>query len=1022
MVAAAATIALSLISSFFAPHLNQLVKEVFDKLTENTKDKLTKLQTMMLPRLELMIQTEQMTDNDNNRLSQLLKEFVDVAYEIEDVVDKDEYKDLKKQSKGKVWKWVSSVNPRLFSKWKMSNTLTKLEEKVSSIYDFYQRLPQRAPNGRDATSITNLSDTQLQPAEGFLGRDTDIESIVRNLIGTAMPNNLKVVVIVGVGGVGKTELAKSIYNLINVRHKKWLSFSRGKFDEVEMTRCMAGLGEDGGLISKALEVAGNMLRTNVFRKKFLLVLDGIWYDEELGLFENRERWSRLCAPLQKCARGSMILITTRMQIVAKSFSRVSGELTCHLLEGLEHQHCLAIFNKQAFGDAGPDQRALNANLPMIASEIITKIINNLEGIPLAATEAGEKLRNKYCLEVWNGIKSNIIQEDTEKSLMWSYKMLPCHLQQCIRHFTLYPQGFKFNHNFLVLSWIAAGVITHQQRSQNDLERLGRKFFDALVDRSFLQEKEDGLFVLHPALHAFLDIITKGECIRIAGNERQEIPSTIKHLSIEVNSLDRYENEISKLDKLRTLFLNCNNANSCSVQGGYHAVLERILKNMKRLRVLRIACCSINKLPDSVGRSKHLRFLDLSNSSFNQLPESVCRIYLLWYLNLSNCNLNTVPKYLKKLIKLQYLVFNGPTRSLIPHIDRLTLLRELKEFHVKNERGQLNGMDNLLGTLRIINLEAVGDATDADEAMLNRETPLKEFVSEWSMPETADAILLPEQVLDILQPHDDITSLTVRGYTGNRPPDWMINQNSKLEALHLDNCPNWGTLPALGNIYTYLKKLVLSGCCIDDATLALCLNNLTSLSCLKLSTCSHITSLPSVEVFGTLVKLKVLQVMDCQLLTSLGGILALPFLQEFNISLCPALLAVIQPNDRGINLQGHAVGAVAVLPKSLLDLKITDCGISDNYLSSCLMGLNKLISLELHQCASVTTLPLEEVMRHLTSLECVNIHSCVNLQSVGGLQVLAPTDGSGPLRRLSIQNYGRLQRPLHDNLERLMQAN
>jgi hypothetical protein len=59
------------------------------------------------------------------------------------------------------------------------------------------------------------------------------------------------------------------------------------------------------------------LQRRISNKKFLLVLDDVWYDENCGEHINIERWRELIAPMENALAGSKILVTTRMELVAK---------------------------------------------------------------------------------------------------------------------------------------------------------------------------------------------------------------------------------------------------------------------------------------------------------------------------------------------------------------------------------------------------------------------------------------------------------------------------------------------------------------------------------------------------------------------------------------------------------------------------------------------------------------------------------------------------------------------------------
>jgi len=72
------------------------------------------------------------------------------------------------------------------------------------------------------------------------------------------------------------------------------------------------------------------LQRRISGKRFLLVLDDVWYNENFGVHVNQESWRELIAPLKKALPGSKILVTTRMELVAKILeSRSSLFFTWH---------------------------------------------------------------------------------------------------------------------------------------------------------------------------------------------------------------------------------------------------------------------------------------------------------------------------------------------------------------------------------------------------------------------------------------------------------------------------------------------------------------------------------------------------------------------------------------------------------------------------------------------------------------------------------------------------------------------
>lgn len=136
-----------------------------------------------------------------------------------------------------------------------------------------------------------------------------------NTIGNS---NIKVVALVGIGGIGKTTLAQMIFNNETIKDKFdikiWLSINRD-FDEAEVlkTVIIAAGGNHQG--NKELSLLQPTLITALEGKKILMVMDDVWSDRV---------WNDLLrVPLANAAaRGSGILVTTRDVRVARAMKAV----------------------------------------------------------------------------------------------------------------------------------------------------------------------------------------------------------------------------------------------------------------------------------------------------------------------------------------------------------------------------------------------------------------------------------------------------------------------------------------------------------------------------------------------------------------------------------------------------------------------------------------------------------------------------------------------------------------------------
>jgi NB-ARC domain/Rx N-terminal domain len=151
--------------------------------------------------------------------------------------------------------------------------------------------------------------------------------------------NVSVVAIVGMGGIGKTTLAKRIFNDPRIQDEFTLKIWTCVSKEVKGVELLKGIireaGGEHGAAQERWELVP-LLQRLVHRKRFLLVLDDVW-------LESKWVWDGLLRdPLMSGAHGSRVLITSRDERVANAMRAAKS----HRVERLSEEDGWSLLSKQ----------------------------------------------------------------------------------------------------------------------------------------------------------------------------------------------------------------------------------------------------------------------------------------------------------------------------------------------------------------------------------------------------------------------------------------------------------------------------------------------------------------------------------------------------------------------------------------------------------------------------------------------------------------------------------------------------
>ncbi|TQD84016.1 hypothetical protein C1H46_030466 [Malus baccata] len=689
------------------------------------------------------------------------------------------------------------------------------------IEELFQRLKQLAKE-KDVIGLREVHGvkvshrtptTSLVDDSRVYGRDDDKKYLSTVLLSDdASDNDVCVLAIVGMGGVGKTALAQILYNDDNVKEhfalRAWACVSED-YDPIRVTKTLLESVTSKPCNLTDLNLLQLELKKQIRGKKFLFVLDDLWNEKYVD-------WDHFQIPFTSGARGSKVMVTTRSTNVAS----IMRNVPIHELKPLSNEDCWFLLAQHAFGNQTHGSR------PKL-EEIGKKIAVKCNGLPLAAKTIGGLLRCKIDAEEWNSVlNSNIWELPYERSnilpALWlSYHYLPAQLKQCFVYCSIFPKGYRFKREEVVLLWVAEGLIVQVENMK--VEEVAEKYFDELLSRSLFQKSRKMSFKMHDLINGLATFMARGFCYSLEGNESHEVPKIVRHFSYvkeEFDAASRF-GPLYGMKCLRT-FLPL----ALRLEMKFYVsnrILQDLLPTLTRLRVLSLSKYkNITEVPDSIGHLIHLRYMDVSYTSIERLPDIVCTLYNLQTLLLSNCSsLTKLPAGIPKLINLHHLNFKGTNIGEMPsEMGRLKGLRTLTTFIVGKSTGssikQLRELSHLRGKLSILKLRNVLDLEDAVRANLKNKKDLKELELAWGDEDTNDSEK-ERHVLDKLQPSVNLEKLAISFYGGISFPNWLGNSNSlsNIQFMRLSDCshclslPSFGQLPTLKVLYIERMKSVMT---------------------------------------------------------------------------------------------------------------------------------------------------------------------------------------------------------------------
>ncbi|XP_047949026.1 putative late blight resistance protein homolog R1B-14 [Salvia hispanica] len=340
-----------------------------------------------------------------------------------------------------------------------------------------------------------------------IGLNEDVMVIKDRLCG--LSSKLQVVPILGMGGIGKTTLARTVYDdpliMYHFDIRVWLTISQ----DYNARKVLLGLVDSMKLIEEHMSrlemddvsILAEKVYKNLKGRRYLVVMDDVW---------STKVWDDVRNVFPDDGNGSRIMLTTRLADLAVYPDSSSAP---HEMRFMNDSQSWDLLKGKVFADS---------NCPPELEDVGKKIARSCGGLPLAVVlVAGFLSEVNKNPSSWEEVSENVINpivgQELEGILSLSYTHLPHHLRPCFLFMAMFPEDENIRASRLIRLWLAEGFLKHQNGCSKSLEEEAEEYLEDLVKRNLVivtSKKSDGK-IKCCSLH---DMV-RDLCIRKAHDEK-----------------------------------------------------------------------------------------------------------------------------------------------------------------------------------------------------------------------------------------------------------------------------------------------------------------------------------------------------------------------------------------------------------------------------------------------------------------------------------------------------------------------
>ncbi|XBI97784.1 hypothetical protein VPH35_018103 [Triticum aestivum] len=632
----------------------------------------------------------------------------ELSFDMEDVVDKflvHLHEGSEPAENSNKLKRLTKKMAGLFTKGKARH---EIADAIKDINKQVQEVAKRQTMYNVDGMVTSLpTTTSIDPRLGALYKEvTELVGIagkrdqeLMNLLleGDDMSNKkLKIVSVVGFGGLGKTTLVKTVYDKIkgDFSCSAFVSVGRNAearqvFMDILLDRNMKKIRDDLCINESQFNLSNerqliDLLLEGLADKRYLIVIDDIW-DPTL--------WTHINYAFSNSNNfGSRLITTTRIVSVSKLCCSSTND-SVYKMKPLSDDDSKRLFFKRIF--------AQESGCPREFEEVSAGILKKCGGVPLAiitiaSTLASGQKRNS--LDEWHVLLESIGRGLTEdrsvdemmRILSFSYYDLLPRLRTCLLYLSMFPEDRVIMKDQLIWMWIAESFIPCGKANSSFFE-VGETYFNELVNKSLIQPTYDELGSVHGCrVHdSVLDLICSlsGEenFVTIVSGTGDTISSEgiVRRLSLQNGRKEEGQTRPLRCESIGKVRSVVTFAPAIDLMPPFSSFVVLRVLDLDEYDGIKEGHLNLQEL----GRLLHLRYLRLSGHGITELPEEI-----------------------GKLKFLQVLIFPGSTR--LPS----TVIKLTGLMCLRTDGGRLHlpyGVGNL-GSMEVLNEIKVGSVSIVQE--------------------------------------------------------------------------------------------------------------------------------------------------------------------------------------------------------------------------------------------------------------------------------------------------------------------